>query len=167
MLEIVRNWILNQGVDLSTADLLSRGLIVVSIIILSLVAYILAKHFILKGLTAIMNRTATEWDDIFLRKKVFNRLAYLAPAIVIYSFIAMPLEGYEMGISLVKGIASIYMIGMAILAIDAFLNASLDIYNTHEISNKIPTMNIIYIAVLIIVNIIPCNFIWIYPSNFF
>ena len=138
MLEILRNWMLNQGLDLSTADILARGLIFVMIIVLSLIADLLAKHFILKGLPAIISRTATQWDDVILRKKVFNRLAHLAPAIVVYLFISIPLAGYEWGISLISGVVLIYMIAMGILALDAFLNASLAIYKTYEISNKIP-----------------------------
>ena len=150
MLEIVRNWIFNQGVDLSTAELLSRGLLFALLLIFSFIAYLLAKHFILKGLTAIINRTATQWDDIFLRKKVFNRLAYLAPAIVTYAFIAIPLEGYDMGISLISGMVLIYMIAISILAIDSFLNASLAIYNTHDISNRIPIKGLVQVVKIVI-----------------
>jgi miniconductance mechanosensitive channel len=150
MLEIIRNWILNQGLDLSIADLLARGLILALIFILSFVAYLLAKHFILRGLTAIINRTATQWDDIFLRKKVFNRLAYLAPAIVIYAFIAIPLESYDFGITMINGMTLIYMIAMSILAIDSFLNASLAIYDTHEISNRIPIKGLVQVVKIVI-----------------
>ncbi len=150
MLEIIKNWILNQGVDLSTADLLSRGIVVALIFILSLIAYLLAKYFTERGLTAIISRTATLWDDIFLRKKVFNRLAFLAPAIVTYAFIDIPLEGYDTWISLINGIVLIYMIAMSILAIDSFLNASLDIYNTHDISNRVPIKGLVQVAKIII-----------------
>lgn len=150
MLEIIRNWIQTQGLDLSTADLLSRGLILALILILSLIAYLLAKHFILKGLTAIINRTVNQWDDIFLRKKVFNRLAYLAPAIVTYAFIAIPLEGYDVWISLINGLVLIYMIAISILAIDSFLNASLTIYNTHDVSNRIPIKGLIQVVKIIV-----------------
>lgn len=150
MLEIIRNWIVNLGLDSSTAQLLSRVLLLGLILILSFIAYLLAKHFILRGLTAIINRTTTQWDDIFLRKKVFNRLAYLAPAIVIYAFIGIPLEGYEMGISLISGMVLIYMIAMLILAIDAFLNAGLVIYNTLEVSNRIPIKGFVQVFKIII-----------------
>ena len=63
MLDIVRDWIINHGMELPTADILARGLVFVSILVLSLIAYWIAKHFILKGLTAIIGRTATKWDD--------------------------------------------------------------------------------------------------------
>ncbi|MBX2871631.1 MAG: mechanosensitive ion channel family protein [Saprospiraceae bacterium] len=150
MLDILRNWILNQGLDLAAADYIARGLIFVLIIIVSLIANLVAKHFILKGLPAIINRTATKWDDVILRKKVFNRLAHLAPAIVIYLFISIPLEGYEAVISLITGLVLIYMIAMGVLALDAFLNASLAIYKTYEISNKIPIKGFIQVFKIII-----------------
>lgn len=150
MLDILRNWIVNQGLDLSAADLLARGAIFTLIIILSLIAYLLAKHFILKGLTAIISRTSTQWDDVLLRKKVFNRLAHLAPAIVMYVFISIPLIDYDWVISLINEVLLIYMIVMGILALDAFLNGSLAIYETYEISNKIPIKGFVQVFKIVI-----------------
>lgn len=150
MLEIIKNWILDQGLDLSTADILARVLVFGLIILLSLIANLLAKRFILRGLTTIVNRTKTQWDDVFLRKKVFNRLARLAPAMVIYLFISIPLAGYDFAISLISGVALIYMIAMTILSLDAFLNASLDIYNTYEVSKRIPIKGFIQVFKIII-----------------
>lgn len=150
MLEFLRNWIINQGLDLSTANILARGLIFVLIIVLSLIAYLIAKQFILKGLTAIIRRTETQWDDMMLKQKVFNRLAHLAPAIVIYISISIPFAGYDWLIALINGLVLIYMIAMGILAIDAFLNASLSIYTTYEVSNRIPIKGFIQVFKIII-----------------
>ncbi len=150
MLDLLRDWIVSQGLALSAADLLARGAIFTLIIILSLIAYLLAKHFILKGLTAIISRTTTQWDDVLLRKKVFNRLAHLAPAIVMYIFISIPLVDYDWMISLINEVILIYMIVMGILALDAFLNGSLAIYESYEISNKIPIKGFIQVFKIII-----------------
>jgi miniconductance mechanosensitive channel len=150
MLEIIENWIVNQGLDLPVANILARSLIFCLIIFLSLIADFLAKRFILRGLTAIVNRTKTQWDDVVLSKKVFNRLAHLAPAMVIYSLISIPLTGYSLAISLISGAALIYMIAMGILALNAFLNASLDIYGTYEVSNRIPIKGFVQVFKIII-----------------
>ena len=128
MLEIIRDWILGQGLDLPMADILARGTALVLILLLSLIAYLIAKRFILRGLAAIISRTATQWDDELLKKKVFNRLAHLAPAIVIYTSITIPFEGYDAVIAALSGLVVIFMIIMIVLALDAFLNASLAIY---------------------------------------
>jgi miniconductance mechanosensitive channel len=150
MLDIFKNWIIKQGLELSTADLLSRSLLFVLTIVLSLIVYLLAKRFILRALAAIIGRTATQWDDMLLHKKVFNRLAYLAPAIFIYLSIPIPLAGYDSFISLANGLIFIYMIAMGILAIDAFLNASLAIYSTYEVSNRLPIKSFIQVLKIII-----------------
>lgn len=150
MLEILKTWLSDQGLNLATADILGRAVILLAIVIFSFIANYLAKRFILRGLTAIVNRTKTQWDDAILQKKVFNRLAHLAPALVIYLTIHIPLEGYHLAISLISGVTLIYMIVMAILAIDALLNAFLDIYNTYEISNRIPIKGFIQVFKIII-----------------
>jgi miniconductance mechanosensitive channel len=150
MLEILTNWLTNQDLNLPTANILARGLIFVSIIILSFIVYLFTKHFILKGLAVIIGRTATQWDDVILRKKVFNRLAHLAPAIVIYMSISIPFEGYDWSITLITGLVSIFMIVMGVLAFNAFLNASLDIYTTYEVSNRIPIKGFIQVIKIII-----------------
>jgi len=150
MLEVLKNWVISQGLDLSTADILARGLIFILILVLSLIVYLLAKHFILKGLATIISRTATQWDDVILRKKVFNRLAYLAPAIVIYISISIPFADYDGVIALLNGLVLIYMIAIGLLAFDAFLNASLAIYRTYEVSNRIPIKGFIQVLKIII-----------------
>ncbi|AWV98503.1 mechanosensitive ion channel family protein [Arcticibacterium luteifluviistationis] len=150
MLEILINRLVNRGFDLSGADTLARVIIFVLIIVLSLVAYWISKRFILKGLTAIIGRTETQWDDIILRKKVFNRLAYLVPAMVIYISIPIPFEGYDWLINLINGVVLICMIGIGILALDAFLNASLSIYRTYDVSNRIPIKGFIQVAKIFI-----------------
>ena len=145
MLEILRNWIVGQGLDSSAADVLARGFIFALIIVLSLIAGLLAKRFILKGIASIIGRTATQWDDVVLREKVFNRLAYLAPAIVLYLFVPIPLAGYDWVISPIRGMLLIYMIAVGILALDSFLNATLAIYNSYEISKEIPIKGFIQV----------------------
>jgi len=150
MLELFRSWIIDQGLELAIADMLARALLFFLIIVLSFIVYLFAKHFILKGLTAIIGRTATEWDDVILQKRVFNRLALLVPALVIYMSIAVPFEGYDWLIALINGLVLIYMIAMGLLSIDAFLNASLVIYSSYEVSNRIPIKGFIQVFKIIV-----------------
>lgn len=139
-----------QGLDLSTANILARGLIFVLIILLSLIVFLLAKYFILKRLSAIISRTATQWDDVILKNKVFTRLARLASATVIYISISIPFADYDWLIAIINGLVLIYIIVIGILAIDALLNASLDIYRIYEVSNRIPIKGFIQVFKIII-----------------
>ncbi len=150
MLDILRNWIINHGLDLSMADILARVLIFGLIVIVSRIGHWLAKHFILKGVTAIINRTTTKWDDMLLEKKVFSRLAHLVPAIILYLTIHLPFAGYDGLIAISSGLVLIYMIAMSILAFDALLNAALAIYSSYEVSKRIPIKGFIQVFKMLI-----------------
>lgn len=150
MLELLTDWIRNNGLSFATSTILARALIFVLIIILSLAAYLFTKHFILKGLTAVIRRTETQWDDIILKEKVFNRFAHLAPAMVIYVFISIPFAGYDWYIMLINGFVLIFMIAMGVSALDALLNAFLAIYSTYEVSNRIPIKGFIQVFKMLI-----------------
>lgn len=150
MLEMLINWLLDLGIELDIADLLARGILIVFILLMSLLANSLAKRFIQKGITAIIKRTATKWDDIILKRKVFSRLAHLAPAIIVYLFIPIPLIGYEWAITIINGAVLIYMIVLGVLAFDSFLNAALDIYDTYEVSKEIPIKGFIQVFKIIL-----------------
>ena len=87
---------------------------------------------------------------MMLKKKVFNRLAHLAPAILVYMSISIPFEGYDWLIALINGLVLILIIVMVVLALDAFLNATLAIYTTYDVSNRIPIKGLIQVLKLII-----------------
>lgn len=150
MLDVIRDWLSLQGFDASLANIVARGLIVFLILVISMIVYLLAKHFILKGIAAIIGRTETQWDDIILQNKVFNRLARIALAIVLYMSLPVPFSGYDWLISLITGLLLIYMIVMGILALDAALNAVLIIYTGYEVSNRIPIKGFIQVIKIVI-----------------
>ncbi len=147
---MIRNWMELQGFELSIADILARSLLFAAIVILSLIVYWVVKHFILKGITAIISRTSSEWDDAFMRKKVFSRLAHIAPAVFVYLTIEIPFVGYEKLTAFFCGLALIYIIAMGILALDACLNAAMSIYESYEISNRIPIKGFVQVFKMII-----------------
>jgi len=150
MLEIIANWVIAQGMSVSFANLVARGTILILILFLSFIVYFLAKTFITKGLSAIISRSKTKWDDIFLSKRIFSRLAKIAPAIVIYLTISIPLEGHDFLITVINGLLLIYIIVLSILALDACLNAALDIYTSYEVSNRVPIKGFIQVFKIIL-----------------
>jgi miniconductance mechanosensitive channel len=145
MVEYIHSFLVTQGLDPTAGDLLARGILVVLAILLSIVANVAAKRVTLKGLTRVIVRTETKWDDILLERKVFTRLSHLAPAIVLYIMLPLAFEGYDRLISFTTDILFIYIIIVGILVCNSFLNAVLDIYRTMEISKEIPIKGFIQI----------------------
>lgn len=150
MIEFTCNFLVNQGVNPATANLLAIGILTVLAIVLSIIANFVAKRLILKGLAHIIVRTETKWDDIFLKRKVFDKLSHLAPAVVLYIMMPLALEGYDRLIAFATGVVFVYMIIIGVLVIDSFLNAVHDIYLTMEVSKEIPIKSFIQILKVVI-----------------
>ena len=150
MIEFTCNFLVTQGVNTATANSLAIGILTVLAIVLSIIANFVAKRLILKGLAHIIVRTETKWDDIFLERKVFDKLSHLAPAIVLYIMMPLALEGYDQLIAFATCVVFVYMIIIGVLVIDSFLNAVHDIYRTMEVSKEIPIKSFIQILKVVI-----------------
>jgi len=145
MMKFVYDCLVTQGVNPATAGFLATAILAALAIVLSIIANIVAKRFILKGLAHIVAHTETQWDDIFHKRNVFAKLSHLAPAVVLYVMMPLALEGYERLTALATNVVILYMIIIGILVTDSFLNAVLDIYRTREVSKEIPIKSFIQI----------------------
>jgi miniconductance mechanosensitive channel len=146
MIEVICNFLTARGIDQEAAGLLARISLTVLALVLSIAANFVAKRFILKGLTHLIVRTGTTWDDIFLERKVFDKLSHLAPAAVLYVMLPLALEGYDRLIALAVNSVFIYMIIIGVLVIDSLLNAVLDLYRTLAISKEVPIKSFIQVV---------------------
>lgn len=128
MFELLFRWLIEMGVADGTAVTLSRyGGIVLSLLA-ALLAYLFFRIFFLRFLHRSIIRSKPTWDDIFEESHVFNRLALLAPALVLFVIAPLALEGYPSWISAVNNVIFIYVIVVSILVIGASLNAMMDVY---------------------------------------
>ncbi len=139
---------------------LAFGLIVIFII--AWTVDIITRKVVLNILKRLAKRTKTLWDDILLEKKVFNRLAHVVPAVIIYSLIGLVLSDFPPMLNFIKVTAMIYIIVMVLLSADSFLNSVHQIYNTlsiakdRSISGYIQVVKIIvyFVAIILIFSIV-------------
>ncbi len=141
---MIERWILslneflqNLGMSSENANTLETIILLFIIILLSLAADYIGKKIIITSLRSYVKRSRNKWDDIFLHKKVFNRLAHIAPALIIYFLIDYALD-LESLISFIKTVTIIYIIIVTLLVADSFISALHSIYNTFPISKEKP-----------------------------
>lgn len=148
--KIIHDWLVNIGLDDNTAMLLKGMIIVIGIFILSYIVFLIARRLIVRILHEIAKRTETTWDDVMVERRVFHRLAYLAPAILIHSLMPNMLANYETWTLLLQGALKIYMVLIVIIVLDAFFNALIDIYQNFEIAKFKPIKGYIQIMKIVI-----------------
>ena len=146
MLELIQNWLLSHGTGEDLVFYISRVLAVIIVLILSIAINFIAKRYVLTALTYLISRTKTKWDDAVLQQRALNHLTHLAPALVIYIFAPLALEGIPATITFIRSAAQIYMVIVLVLALDSVLNAIEVIYQSFRASKEIPIKGFIQVS---------------------
>ena len=150
MLQLIEDWLVQQNLDTDTALILARLIAYALVILASILADLVARRVILSAVRRLIQRSKTNWDDVLLRRKVFTKLAHVAPALVLYLLIPLALDGYPRLISLHMSAVLIYMILVGVLAVDSLLNAIHDIYSTFEVSKEIPIRSFVQVLKIVL-----------------
>lgn len=149
--EELHHWLSTLGLTEFWSQTILGFSSVLIIILFSIIAFVIARRFLVHGLKSIAEKTKTQWDDILFEKKVFNRLAYLAPAIVVYAFIPYLLNNFPGIAKKLQGATTIFMVVIALLVISSFLNAVYDIYQRFEISKSKPIKSYLQVLKILII----------------
>lgn len=130
----LRDWILHLGVNPTWSTILMVLISLAAVLLMAWIADVIVRKIIVEVINHIARRSKNTWDDVFVEKKVFNRLSHLAPAIIIYHTSAEAFAGFPKVIHLFQTGSYVYMIFIGLLVIDAFINALHEIYNSLDIA---------------------------------
>ena len=114
--------------------------------VISLLAFYIMEKIILTLLTRMFRKTSTDLDDILVNRNVFNRLAYLVPALIFYNFAYAAPQ-----FTVIIQRASLSLMALSgLLVINAFLSALSDIYEKTKYSERMHIKSYIQITKLIV-----------------
>ncbi|MDG2169518.1 MAG: mechanosensitive ion channel [Opitutales bacterium] len=153
MIENLKTWLLDAGVESTWVDALVISIGVVSILLVAILFHFIAMLIILRTVIAVIRRSKTDWDDVLIEKKVLARVAHFAPAIVVNWLAPVFFADMEEVLLAMKMGVNIYLILIFLWVIDSFLNAVLSLYNRTEKTRRIPLKGFLQ-AVKLVVNLI-------------
>ena len=114
--------------------------------VISLLAFYITEKMILTLLTRMFRKTSTDLDDILANHNVFNRLAYLVPALIFYNFAYAAPQ-----FTVIVQRASMSLMALSgLLVINAFLSALSDMYEKTKYSERMHIKSYIQITKLIV-----------------
>lgn len=137
---MIERWIIWYN-DLLSGTGLSESLVVIieniTLIVITIGLAILAdfiiKRIIIAAITRIARKSKNNWDDIFVERKVFNRLAHLAPAIIVHYALQYIFDAPGL-VAFLENLTQAYMVLVVLLVIDATINALHEVYLTTPVS---------------------------------
>ncbi len=146
MLDFFYYWLTKYGFSESLADALSVVGAVLLIIVLSALLKLLVKHVLLRGIKVYIKFSKNRWDDILVKRRVFDRLANLAPAIVIHMFASVFPEYMDW----IQRLAFTYMVVIGLLILNPLLDSVDDIYRKYEVSKEKPIKGFLQVVKIIL-----------------
>ncbi len=153
LIEVLLNWGLSDG--------LTRWIhLLVVIIIIGIASWVvdkITKRVIIALIQRVVSRSKNDYDDILLEKGVFNRLAHIAPALVVYYMLPAILVSFPHTEVFLQNLTKVYMILIGIMVFISFLNAVNEIYNKRENSSQVPIKGYIQVVQGILILV---AFVW-------
>ena len=122
------------------------------------IIYLITKHFLFKGLNNLVQKTKTKYDDILINDKILNRIAYVAPLILIHTFAYVAI-GFE---EIIYRITEALIVLFLLLAAGTFLTSLTDILQNTETFKDRPIkgyMQVVKIIMFILGGIVIIGFI--------
>lgn len=151
MRTIINDWIIRIGIAETAADYISHAVLILLIVLAIYLSDLITKRILIKGLGLAVKKIRYEWDDVFYEKKVFNRLAHLVPALIVYLLTPLAFPESPVIADILRNGSLIYMILITVLAVYAFLDAVYEIYNAYNISKQIPLKGFLQAVKIVVI----------------
>jgi len=143
--------LIELGLSYKLASFISTTGMILVILALSWLANLVARVIIRQVLIRIVKRKVSAWNDIFLEKKVLTRLSHFVPAIIIWSAASWVLRDYPVWLTIVQRLAITYMLVVAAIVINSFIESWYKVYLTLPISKNRPIKGYVQIVKIIVV----------------
>jgi miniconductance mechanosensitive channel len=123
---------------------------VVLILIGAWFSYFIVKRVLVYFINKLFTSTESTLDDVFVKRRVFNRIAYIVPAWLVYKLVPDVLSEYTFLSELISMLAAVYLVFLVVMVIDSIINSLLDIYRTFPVSKRMPIQNFVQITKLLV-----------------
>ena len=113
--------------------------------ILCLVAYFITSRILLRTVSHLFKKTSTKFDDILIEQRVFNKLPYLVPMIILYNSKDIIFWNVLLDRAILSAIAIVFL-----YSLNAFINAFNEMFKLTDLSKKFSIKSYTQIGKLLI-----------------
>jgi miniconductance mechanosensitive channel len=146
-LQLDPEWLTNVfNVDPQVAYFINVPIFIVGLIIVCFIAWILTKKLIVETIHKLFLKTKMTWDDILIEKKIFDKLSYIIPAVLVIFAVPSILQKYPTLANYIVTAAMIVILLVIIWTIIALLSVFDDILSKSPVFEGKPITS--YIQVL-------------------
>ena len=140
----------------TTSLAIAEGIAVVTLLVLGILLYFLARFIISKTVNVLIRRTPSKYDDLFVKNKVFIRICLLIPAILIKYYLKSAMPDFPGAANVILKVTKIYEITVYASIMMALVNSAHELYNSFESSKLKPIEGLVQVikGVIIAVSVL-------------
>ncbi|XQW85037.1 mechanosensitive ion channel family protein [Thalassotalea piscium] len=162
MLELITQWLSENGISQLNLDLTASFVGNICIIVLCALSYYLAKHQLLRLVKKIVIHSNNTWDDLFLEHNVFQRIALTLPYLVLLFLVPLFTQEDTLYQHFLLTVAKIAICFQVARSISSLLNVIKSIYERKASERYLPlnsTIQVIKLLVYLIATILSISYI--------
>ncbi|MBM7660264.1 miniconductance mechanosensitive channel [Bacillus mesophilus] len=148
-MKYVQNWLIEMEFAPVLAKYLSMTMMILFIGLICIMANFISKKVVIRLITHFVTNSKFPRASMVLKRRVFDKLSHIVPAIIIYYF-ATTLPDYQM---IIEKAAVTYIIVVGLMVFQALLTTVNDIYQTYEISKTKPIKGYIQVVNIIVLTL--------------
>ncbi|PKP47117.1 MAG: mechanosensitive ion channel protein MscS [Bacteroidetes bacterium HGW-Bacteroidetes-11] len=100
--------------------------------------YFVLKYVVLAVVRKITRKSSTTWDDALYNSRFFHKVLLLIPGVLLGFIAPITLTEFPVALARLLQLTQIYLVFVALFAINSFLNAIYEIYQGFEVSKSKP-----------------------------
>ncbi len=129
---------------------LETGAWVVGILVLAGLADTITRRYLLKVIARVVKQTRFTWDDLIYKRRVFRRLAHIAPAIVIHYGVPL-IPGIPPDLAqFIQRLVMGFVVLIVVMSADGLLSALNDIYSERPDAKSRPIKGYLQIVKIVL-----------------
>jgi len=128
---------INFGIEENIAILLNSISLSFILFVIAVTGYWLTKIILMSVIRSVISESKTNYDDIFLKKKVFDNLSHIVPAIILVYGVNFITHNAVI-VNIVDSVAYSYLIFSVMIVLNRLLDASNEMYEIYAEKNSFP-----------------------------
>ncbi len=149
ILDATERFLTQIGVTENYLEPLRAVVLLLVIGVISYLAFYICRYIIVRQISKIIVKSRNKYDDIILERRVFHRLAFIAPALIVYALIDQAIPETDWVVKIIRDLSFIWIIVVVLRTVTAFLHALHDIYMQLPISSNRPIKGYIQLFIIL------------------
>ncbi len=138
------------GVPAQWANVTGAVISLLLLFILSYLSYRLTWAIAKRILIPVFQRSKNKFDDLLIKHRLFRRISYLVPTIILYYFIQDSIFATPVLVNIIRRILEVFFVLIIVLIVDSILSSLNDYYDRFEFSKDHPIKSLVQIIKIIL-----------------